>query len=181
VILADVVPGRPADIAGLQMGDIVLTLDRKPMENARQLGVNIYQHAGETITLELMRGERKMEKKVAVLERQRDPSRILSLLSGETNSIGKLGILVVELDEKVTPMLPSLRRLAGVVVAGLAAGTADRRENVQPGDVIYECNGRPVRNIAELKSALQEVGTAQTVALYVERQGQLQYLLLDVE
>jgi serine protease Do len=181
VLIADVASGSSAESAGLEVKDIILSLNGKHMENARQFGVNIYQHAGETISLEVLRGDQKLEKKVAVLERPRDPNRIQSLLNGEANSIRKLGILVVELDEKVTPMLPPLRRLAGVVVAGLAAGTADRRENFQPGDVIYECNGRPIRNIGELKAILQEVGAAQPVALHIERQGQLQYLLLDME
>lgn len=181
VLIADVTPGSSAETAGVEAKDIVLRLNGKLMENARQFGVNIYQHAGQTITLELLRGETRVEKKVGVLERHRDPSRILSLLNGDANAIAKLGILVVELDEKVTPMLPSLRRLAGVVVAGLAAGTADRRENFQPADVIYECNGRTIRNIAELRAALPDIGSGQAVALYIERQGQLQYLLLDVE
>jgi serine protease Do len=181
VLLADVTSGSAAESAGLEVKDIVLSLNGKSLENARQFGVNIYQHAGETIVLELLRGDKKVEKRVAVLERQRDPNRIQSLLNGEANTIGKLGILAVELDEKVTPMLPPLRRLAGVVVAGLAAGTADRRENFQPGDVIYECNGRPVRNIGELKAILQNMDAAQPVALHIERQGQLQYFLLDLE
>jgi len=181
VMIADVAQGGPAEAAGIEAKDIVLTLNGKQMENSRQLGVNIYQHAGETITLEVMRGEKKLEKKIAVMERRRDPNRIASLLNGDANTVNKLGILVVELDEKVTPMLPPLRRLAGVVVAGLAAGTADRRENFQPGDVIYECNGRAIRNIAELRAALESIGSGQPVALYIERLGELQYLVVDME
>jgi len=180
-VLSDVVPGGAAEAAGLEARDIVLSLNGKPIENARQLGVNIYQHAGETITVEVQRGDAKLEKRVAVLERPRDPDRILSLLSGEANGIPGLGVLVVELDEKVTPLLPPLRRLAGVVVAGLASGTADRRENLQPGDVIYECNTQAVRNIAELRTAVGGIQKPGPVVLQIERQGQLQYLLIDLD
>src|SRR5262249_41647287 len=35
VVLADVTPGGPAALAGLLPGDLVLTLDEKPMENGR--------------------------------------------------------------------------------------------------------------------------------------------------
>ena len=49
VILADVYPAGPAATAGLRVGDIVLTLDGKPMENARQFEVNLYPRGvGET-------------------------------------------------------------------------------------------------------------------------------------
>jgi len=43
VVLSDVIPRGPADAAGLLPGDIVLTLDGKLMENARQFDVNLYR------------------------------------------------------------------------------------------------------------------------------------------
>ncbi len=45
VILADVFPEEPGAAAGLRVGDIVLTLDGKPMENGRQFDVNLYRRA----------------------------------------------------------------------------------------------------------------------------------------
>ena len=55
VILADVYPRGPADAAGLRVGDIVLAMDGKPMENARQFQVNLYPHGvGETVRVEVL-------------------------------------------------------------------------------------------------------------------------------
>ena len=45
VVLGDVFPGGPADHAGLKVGDIVLTLEGKSMENGRQFQVNLYRRA----------------------------------------------------------------------------------------------------------------------------------------
>ena len=61
-IVADVTPGSPAAVAGIEIKDVILTLDGKVIENARQFGVNIYQKADQTVALELLRrGEKKAD------------------------------------------------------------------------------------------------------------------------
>ncbi len=151
------------------------------MENARQFGVAIYQSAGKELALEIQRGETVLTIQVAVLERPKDPDRILSLVRGEENFVPQLGILAVDLDERVTPLLPALRKLSGVVVGGFVARASGREDTLHPGDVIYSMNGVPVRGLAELKAAAAGLLHGQSVALYIERFGQLQYLLLDAE
>ncbi|HBY61680.1 MAG TPA: peptidase S1, partial [Solibacterales bacterium] len=158
VILADVTQGSPAAAAGLEVRDIVLTFNGKPMENARQLGVNIYGAAGETVTLEILRNGQKVEKRVAVLERPRDPDRILALVSGDRNLVSKLGILAVDVDEKVTPLLPPLRRLSGVVVAGVVADFSSQEDHFEAGDVIYEVNNQRVASTAALREFVDRLG-----------------------
>jgi len=88
------------------------------VESARQLGAIIYQLAGETIELEVVREQGKDLVRSAVMERPRDPDWLLSLATGVANTITKLGILALPIDERVTPLLPPPRSLSGVVVAG---------------------------------------------------------------
>jgi serine protease Do len=182
VLISDVTPGGSASAAGLEFRDIVLKLNGKEMENARQFGVNIYANAGKTIQLEVLRGEKTMTLGVAVLERPRDPERILDLLSGTANRIQPLGILAVDLDDKATPLLPTLRKLTGIVVAGVIADLSLESDNrLRPGDVIHEVNGKPVDDLAQLKVVLSQMKHGQPAALQIERQGQLQYLVLEVD
>ena len=179
-IIADVAPGGPAQAAGLEVKDIVLTLNGKPIENARQFGVNIYRRAGEEVTLEILRGGEKQTRTVAVLERPKDPDRILSLIQGEENTVRPLGILAVNLDEKVTPFLPNMRKLSGVVVAGTLGGE-DSQSPLEPGDVIYEVNNQPVRGLKDLHATLGSRKPGQPLAVQVERQGQLQFVVMEAE
>jgi len=180
-IIADVTADSAAAAAGLQPKDIILTLNGKTIENARQVGVNIYRQAGQTITLEILRGGQKLEKRVAVLERPRDPERIVGLLQGQTSRVSKLGILAVDLDEKVTPILGPLRRLRGAVVAGVVLDLAVDENRLLQGDVIYEINGDPVSGVADLRDKTASLAHGQVVALHIERQGQLQLLLWEVD
>lgn len=180
-IIADVAPESAAAAAGIEVKDIVVSLNGKSIENARQLGVNIYRQAGQTVTLELLRGGQKVEKRVAVLERPRDPDRIAGLVEGESARVAKLGLLVVNLDEKVTPILGPLRRLRGVVVAGVVLDLAVEENRIMQGDVIYEVNGEAVGSVAELRQRVAVLGHGQVVALHIERQGQLQIVLWEVD
>ena len=181
VLIADVLPDSAAAVAGLEIKDIVLSLNGKMLENSRQFGVNIYQNAGQTVTLEVIRGAEKRSLRVGVLERPRDPERVLSLISEDGNMLAKLGILAIDLDEKVTPLIPTTRRLNGVVVAGIVADVSSHDEPLLAGDVIYGVNNQPVRSLADLQAAVRDLPHGRPVALQIERQGQLQFLMFEIE
>jgi serine protease Do len=181
VVLADVLPDSAAATAGLEIKDVILTLNGKVLENSRQLGVNIYQNAGQTVTLEILRGKAKQTVKVGVLERPRDPERVLSLIAEDGNMVSKLGILAVDLDERVTPLIPNTRRLNGAVVAGIVADVSSHDEPLLAGDVIYAVNNTPIRGLTDLQTAVKDITRGQPVALQIERQGQLQFLMFEVE
>ena len=181
VVIADVVPDSAAAVAGLEIKDIVLSLNGKVLENSRQFGVNIYQNAGQTVALEVIRGTEKRRIQVGVLERPRDPERVLSLITEDRNMVAKLGILAIDLDEKVTPLIPATRRLNGVVVAGIVADVSSHDEPLLAGDVIYGVNNIPVRSLAGLQEAVRDLAHRRPVALQIERQGQLQFLMFEIE
>jgi serine protease Do len=180
-VVADVVAGGAAEAAGVELKDVILSLDGKVIENARQFGVNVYQKAEQTVTLEVMRRGQQKTLKVAIRERPRDPDRILALVKGDENLVPRLGILAVDLDEKVTPLLPSLRRLSGAVVAGAIEGNSTAAGSLLMGDVIYEINNQPVKNLKELSNFAGALKPRQPVVLHIERLGQLQFVLLDVD
>ena len=100
VVLADVTPGGPAARAGLRVADVVLRLDGKVTENARQFHVNLYPHAvGEVVHVEVLRGDRRLTVPVAVTERPDDPGRLADMVTPERNVVARLGILGLDLDE----------------------------------------------------------------------------------
>jgi len=180
-VVADVTPNGPAAIAGIEIKDFILALDGKPIENARQFGVNIYQKADQIVTLDLLRNGEKKSLKVAVIERQRDPERLVSLVTKDHNLVPRLGIFVTDLDEKVTPLLPPLRKLSGAVVLGTVEDGAGAAAGLRAGDVIYEINNRPVKSLEDLVGAARALKVNQPVVLQIERGGQLQFVDVDIE
>jgi len=181
VLVGDVAQGGPAEAAGIEVKDLLLTLNGKPLENARQFGVNVYQRAGETVTVELLRGTEKLTKQVAVLERPRDSEQMLSMVDEEKNLVAKLGVLALDLDARTTSLLPPLRRLSGIVVAGVVADRPGSADTLYPADVIYGVNDAKVGNVTELQQALSTMKRGESVAVQVERLGQLQFVVLDLQ
>ena len=58
--------------AGLRPGDLVLTLDDKPMENGRQFHVGLYRRLpGDVVTLEVLRDAERLRIPVEMAERAR--------------------------------------------------------------------------------------------------------------
>ena len=156
VIVADVRPRGPSDTAGLRVGDIVLTLDGKPMENARQLLVNLYPKAvGERVTLDVLRGDLPLRIPIEVSERPSDPRQFEALVDPTDNLVPRLGILALSLEPAIAERLPLLRLATGVVVAATAADVPDAGTGgFQPGDVIYAVNNDRIHSLEELQAGI---------------------------
>ncbi len=119
-----------------------MTLNGKAMENGRQFRVNLYRHAvGETVDLQVLRGTQKLTFRVPISESTTDPNRFADMVRPEDNLIQELGILVIELDQRVMMLLPGLRTRTGVVVAARSVETPMIETlGLLPGDVIFGIN-----------------------------------------
>jgi serine protease Do len=182
VILSDVTPGSAAEAADLHTGDVIRAVDGKPLRDTLQLSTAIFQHAiGDQVALDIERGSKKIQTKVAVLEGPKSSASLTELADGDENLIRQLGILALPLDEKVTGMLPQLRRLSGVVVAAIPAEFAGANPGLLTGDVIYELNGMRLYSLDDLRAALAMKRVHDPVVLLVERKEQLRYVTFEIE
>jgi len=182
VILSDVAPDSAAEAAELEPGDVVLSIDGKPMREARDLVLAVFERApGDQLTMEIQRGKERMSKTVAVVERKNEPSQLEDLVNYDAALVRRLGILAMTVDEKVTAILPDLRRLSGVAVAAVPAEFAGLNPGLLAGDVIYSLNNQPIASLDDLRNALNGKKSGDPIALLVERSGQLIYVTAALE
>jgi serine protease Do len=180
VILGDVDPDGPAADAGLEAGDIIVSMNGKPMENARQLNVNLYRAlVKENVTIEFLREGQPRATKVQVVEREDDPMRFADKVDPEKNVIRRLGILAVALTPDLTSMVSDLRHPYGVIVALRSTDAA--ANGLEVGDVIYSVNGAPVKSFDMLRSAVDGLNQRQAAVLQVQRNDKLRFITIEIE
>jgi serine protease Do len=182
VVLADVLPGGPAAKAGLEPGDVVLTLDGKPMENGRQFRINVYTRGiGEQVAVEVRRGNRNVTVRVPVTERSNDTGDLEALI-GSQQIIRALGIIALDLTPAISELLPQLRHDKGAVVARVTPETPySQQGRLQPGDVIYAVNGRAITSAQDVNAAAASLKQGAAAVLLIERASTLMYLTFRVE
>jgi len=183
VVITDVSANGPGAEAGLQIGDVVLTLNGKPMENARQFNVNLYQRpVGASVTLEVQRASGRATAVVKVAERPRDPGGLAELVSQDRNVVAPLGVLALDLaDPRLAPLLPSLRAKAGVIVAVAAKESMPWQDSLQAGDVIYAVDGEGVAGMDALRAALEKARAKRSAVVQLERDGVLRYVAVPLD
>ena len=104
-----------------------------------------------------------------------------ALLWRVSSLVEKLGVLCISLDGEIRKMLPQLRTLFGVLVAGSVVEIPHPGQLFFPGDVIYSMNGRNISDLAELRSAVDAPNAGDAVVVQVERNGKLMYLAFTQE
>lgn len=182
VILEDVVPGGPADHAGLKVGDIVLTVGTRSVNNLREFALSLFQfRIGESAPLEILRGKQKLTAQVQVIERMDDPQRFADLVTEEQNLVQKLGVMGLAVSGELRQLLPDLRISSGVIVAARTGDSGYWGDDLQQGDVIHAVNGKSVTDVPSLRAALDAVRAGTPLVLQVERGGTLNYLVMETD
>ena len=176
IIVSDVVPGGPADTAGLRIQDIILSVDGTPTVSLPIFTQSLYLHqSGDMAKLTVLRGSSQMDLQVPLIDRPHKADGLVDAADPQKNLVAPLGILAIELNPDLSRSLPDLRIPTGVVVAAKTQG-ASGEVPLQTGDVIHGFNGTTITTLDELRSSLMSLQPEDAVALLIERYGQLIYV-----
>jgi serine protease Do len=183
VLLEDVIPGSPAEKAGLKVGDVVTRIGGKPVDNVRQFALDLYAYKiGQKASITVLRNGKDTTLSIPVIERPDDPMRFADLVTGPDNLVNRIGVVAINISGELKDVLGSEQRIpGGVLVAAKTPTSALLGEGPQPGDVIHAVNGSPVQDLTQLKQALRQVKAGQPIVLQIERSGSLSYLVLETE
>jgi serine protease Do len=169
-LVTQVVEDSPASKAGVEHGDIVLSVDGRKVKETRDLIDYVSaQGPGKAVALEILRDGKKMTKKVELAERDGDGEETASATPEGQSGVDWLGLEYQDLTPGMRQSLGLPDTLEGVMVREVAASSPLYDEGVTEGDLIVEVNGEPVRNSREFESAVQALPKGSFARLYVKR------------
>jgi len=182
VVIDDVIPGGPAEAAGLKVGDIVVRADGRLIGTLPAFTSALYLHPlDEVLQLEVLRGTERKTLFIPAVE-MKDPMDSLSdLVNSRENLVSRLGILALRLNDELRSMVGTLRNPSGVVVVARVANFMSSETGLETGDIIHSVNQVPVDSLSSLRAALTEIKPHDPVVLQVEREGGFQWLAFDME
>jgi serine protease Do len=182
VVVADVEPGGPAEQSGLKRKDIILSLNGNEVDTARRFDADINRRqGGEKLGLLVQRAGEPLTIEVVVEEQSAPWDPLADMVSPEKNLIPRLGILCIEIDQRVQEMLPDQRAQYGLIVAAKSPDGQAQFIDLQPGDVIHAVNNLPVAFLAGFQKTIDEFNRGDAVVLQIERDGRFQFVAFEIE
>ncbi|MCW2096607.1 serine endoprotease DegP [Lelliottia sp. SL45] len=159
--VSQVMPSSSAAKAGIKAGDVITTLNGKPISSFAALRAEVgSMPVGSKVNLGLLRDGKPVNVSLELQQssqNQVDSSTIFSGIEG------------ADMSNKGADK--------GVVVSNVKANTPAARIGLKKGDVIIGANQQPVKNIAELRKILDSKPTV--LALNIQRGDTTLYLLMQ--
>jgi len=167
VLVASVVPGDPADQAGIQPKDIITEINGEKVTSSRDLTklaanlgvgdtakVTILRN-GKSKTLEIQIGKRPMTMASASESRQKEKQ-------------GEYGFKVADLTPEIARRF-KIEETSGVIVVGVIPNSQADTAGVQQGDLIIEINHKDIGSVKDFKALIDQPNKADGINLLVKR------------
>ncbi len=178
-LVTRVMPNSPAEKAGVEIGDVILRFDGKPVPDSAALPALVGRTPpGKQVELSLLRNG--VEKHLNITPGRLDEEK---LAQGE--DLGpRAPSQQAALGLSFTDLTPALRRElkvpeGGALVVQVEDGPA-AAAGVRRGDVLLRLNGETIENAAHLARLLDKLPRGKPAAVLVQRGGEPRFLALDI-
>ena len=185
VLIEDVDQNSPAAAAGLKPGDILTTLNGKPLRDTRQIAVQMFRETpGEVVHLGVLSGQAAQTVRtvdLTVAESSRQAASLFDPAKADQDVVPRLGVLVVPINAEIAKSLESQRQPGGLVVIAKTYGGSAEAIGLEVGDILYTVNRTKLDSVETLKAFMANLKPGDPVVLQVERDGGLNFVSFRFE
>ena len=178
-LVTNVMPGSPADQAGIQRGDVIVEYEGQIVEDPRMLqGQVVGTVVGSQISLVVMREGQKVTLRPVIRE-QNEPTKVARAHSMKHD--GPLaGVAVQDLDSRMAQQLGITEEVSGVVVMEVTPGSYADRAGLVQGDVISEINRTAVRSEKDFVRVVSNLEKQKDAVVFIHRGKGALYLTVKI-
>ncbi len=165
ILVTEVLPGTPAEEAGLEKNDVIIEYNKSPVRDDNRFRLMVGNtEVGTEVPITIIRDGRQQEVVITLEERPREDV----LAAAPPSQESWLGLQVDEIDE------PGKE---GVVVIDVVGGSPASRAGIQEGDVITEVYSREVTSLkdyVEISGKLKD--RKEPIAFLIRRERTSRYV-----
>lgn len=196
ILITEVVDHSPADEAGLEEGDIIVSLEGETATSAKDLVSAIRGHSpGDKVDISVLRdgrqrrfsvelGERKYEKKKVIRIGDAGGLKGLSKMGHEWHEQlfgeqGYLGVHIQDLNDDLGDYF-KVKEGEGVLILSVEEDSPAERAGLKAGDVMLEFGGKVVGDADKLRKYVAGTDPGEEVDVLVKRKGRNKTLTVEV-
>lgn len=173
-LVGTVVPGGPAERAGIRTGDVLTSFSGKEIKKMSDLPIMVAESpVGSTAPVKVIREGKTMDLTVTVAEMPEEKATAPLPASAD------LGLSLEDMTPAIQRELKT-REKTGVVVTNVAPGSPAEDAGLQPGDIIKEVNRTRIANMKDYASALSKAGKAKKLLFLVKRGEQTFFVSISI-
>jgi serine protease Do len=157
VLIGGVAHNGPAELAGIQVGDVIAHFDGKEVHDSRQLKLAVAEaRPGRSVQVKVLRGGSVHPLPVTIGHASNiDLVARTDRTVYEQNPLALQGVFMGELNSELRQKLKIPRDVHGAFVFDLHAYSLAAQAGLRPGDVIQSINQQEVKSAAEASQLAQ--------------------------
>lgn len=179
-LIAKVIPGGPAEKAGLQVGDIIVEFNGQVIETSGELPPRVgVTPIDEKAKVKIIRqgDTQEIAVKIGLLPTQQSAAATPDTEGPET-AINRLGLSVTDLTPEQRQQLQVEKN--GVLVQKVGKGIG-MDIGIQPGDIILRIQNNVVRDSADFNKIIAKLPVNKSIAVLVQRNGSPIFLAFKID
>jgi serine protease Do len=180
-IVAKVVPGGPADKAGVQQGDVILSVNGEGVTSVRTLPALVAAvEPDKKADFQILRNG--TERALSVTLGDRTESQQVAAATDGGGEESALGLTLSGLDRSTRQRFDIPADAEGVVITGLDPDSEAAAKGLGVGDVIVQVSGEAVRSPADVERTVKAAkgSDRKTVLLLVRKDDQQRFVALPI-